>query len=58
MAPRIDRTNLAPIIVKAGLSVNLDVKIIGEPPPEVTWIFAVSIRKNKFENLSEKYCIK
>lgn len=39
MKPRIDRTNLNPIVVKAGLSVNLDVKIIGEPPPEVTWFF-------------------
>lgn len=39
MKPRIDRTNLNPIIVKAGLSLNLDVKIIGEPPPEVQWFF-------------------
>lgn len=39
MKPRIDRTNLKPITVKAGLSVSLDVKIIGEPPPEVQWIF-------------------
>lgn len=28
-----------PLIVKAGLSVSLDIKIIGEPPPEVTWFF-------------------
>lgn len=33
--PRIDRTNLNPVIVKAGLSLSLDIKIIGEPPPEV-----------------------
>lgn len=39
MKPRIDRTNLNPIIVKAGLSVSLDIKIIGEPPPKVTWLF-------------------
>lgn len=39
MKPRIDRTNLNPITVKAGLSVELDVKIIGEPPPTVQWFF-------------------
>lgn len=39
MKPRIDRTNLNPVSVKAGLSVQLDVKIIGEPPPTVQWIF-------------------
>lgn len=37
--PRIDRTNLNPLTVKAGLSVSLDIKIIGEPPPEVQWFF-------------------
>lgn len=39
MKPRIDRTNLNPISVKVGLSVNLDVAIIGEPPPTVEWFF-------------------
>lgn len=39
MKPRIDRTNLNPLTVKAGLSVSLDVKIIGEPPPTVQWFF-------------------
>lgn len=53
VAPRIDRTNLAPIVVKAGLSVNLDVKIIGEPPPEVVWLFAVSIPENNFERMKK-----
>lgn len=39
MRPRIDRSNLSAIIVKAGLSVSLDVKVIGEPAPEVHWYF-------------------
>lgn len=39
MKPRIDRTNLNPMTVKAGLSISLDVKIIGEPPPTVQWFF-------------------
>lgn len=39
MKPRIDRTNLNTITVKAGLSVQVDVKIIGEPPPTVQWFF-------------------
>jgi len=37
--PYIDRTNLQPITVKVGLTVSLDVNIIGEPPPKVTWTF-------------------
>lgn len=39
LKPRIDRTNLNPVIVKAGLSVNLDVKVFGEPPATVQWFF-------------------
>lgn len=39
MKPFIDRTNLQPITVKVGLTVTLDVNIIGEPPPNVTWFF-------------------
>lgn len=39
MKPRIDRTNLNPITVKAGLPVSLDIKVFGEPPATVTWFF-------------------
>lgn len=39
MKPFIDRTNLQPITVKVGLTVTLDVNVIGEPPPNVTWFF-------------------
>lgn len=35
--PRIDRTNLKPIVVRAGKIVKYDVNIRGEPPPTVTW---------------------
>ncbi|KAI8425646.1 hypothetical protein MSG28_011460 [Choristoneura fumiferana] len=37
--PRIDRTNLNPVSVKAGLPVSLDVKVFGEPPATVSWWF-------------------
>ncbi|KAI5726324.1 hypothetical protein M8J76_000791 [Diaphorina citri] len=37
LKPRIDRTNLKSIVLKAGKSVKFDVNIKGEPPPEVTW---------------------
>ncbi|CAG0918476.1 unnamed protein product [Notodromas monacha] len=37
LAPRIDRTNLNQVTVKVGQQVVLDVDVIGEPPPEVTW---------------------
>nr|CAD7567466.1 unnamed protein product [Timema californicum] len=35
--PRIDRTNLKPIVVRAGKIVKYDVNIRGEPPPTVKW---------------------
>lgn len=37
MKPLIDRTNLQKVVVKVGLQVQLDVNIIGEPPPTVKW---------------------
>ncbi|PRD26308.1 UNVERIFIED_CONTAM: unc-22 [Trichonephila clavipes] len=39
MKPRIDRTNLKNIIIKANQMVSFDVDIIGEPPPKVQWHF-------------------
>lgn len=38
MKPRIDRTNLKPIIVRAGKSIKYDVDVKGEPAPTCTWI--------------------
>ena len=37
MKPRIDRTNLKPIVVRAGKPIKYDVDVRGEPPPETTW---------------------
>ncbi|XP_037720926.1 twitchin isoform X30 [Drosophila subpulchrella] len=39
LKPHIDRTNLKPVIVKAGLSISLDINIKGEPAPKVEWFF-------------------
>nr|CAD7424747.1 unnamed protein product [Timema monikensis] len=39
LKPRIDRTNLQNLIIKVGLTATLDINIIGEPPPVVTWLF-------------------
>lgn len=35
--PRIDRTNLKPIIVRAGKIIKYDVDVKGEPAPTITW---------------------
>lgn len=37
MKPRIDRTNLKPIIVRAGKPIKYDVDVKGEPAPTTTW---------------------
>lgn len=36
-APKIDRTNMKDITIKAGNHVRLDIKVSGEPPPTKTW---------------------
>jgi hypothetical protein len=36
--PRIDRTNLKPIVIRAGKMVKYDVNVRGEPPPTIKWI--------------------
>lgn len=36
-APKIDRTNLRDISIKAGQPIRLDVKVTGEPPPTKVW---------------------
>ncbi|KAL1383363.1 hypothetical protein pipiens_013162 [Culex pipiens pipiens] len=37
LKPRIDRTNLKPIVVRGGKMVHYDVNVKGEPEPEITW---------------------
>ncbi|XP_023314705.1 twitchin isoform X11 [Trichogramma pretiosum] len=39
LKPYIDRTNLQQTTIKVGLTLSLDIKIIGEPPPTVTWSY-------------------
>ena len=54
MAPKIDRRNLRNITVKEGEPILLDVKVQGEPPPEVTWLKngrpIKETTRNKIEN--------
>lgn len=47
MKPRIDRTNLNTVMVKAGKVVKFDVNIRGEPPPTVTWKLANQVVESK-----------
>lgn len=37
--PHIDRENLKDLTVRSGLSVALDVKVVGEPQPTIIWYF-------------------
>ncbi|KAF0296563.1 Twitchin [Amphibalanus amphitrite] len=54
LAPKIDRRNLRNITVKEGEPILLDVKVQGEPPPEVTWLKngrpIKETTRNKIEN--------
>ena len=43
MAPKIERKNLRHVTVKEGESFMFDVKIIGEPAPDVTWTFGTKM---------------
>lgn len=36
-APRIDRSTLKDMTIKAGQNIRFDVKISGEPPPSKSW---------------------
>ncbi|KAL3982100.1 Fibronectin type III domain family protein [Acanthocheilonema viteae] len=40
LAPKIDRTAIEEIKVRAGSNFQLNIPISGEPPPTVTWMFA------------------
>lgn len=37
MKPRIDRTNLKTLVVRAGKAIFFDVNVKGEPAPKVQW---------------------
>ncbi|OZC09937.1 hypothetical protein X798_03043 [Onchocerca flexuosa] len=38
LAPKIDRSTLKPVMVRAGQMVTFDVSVEGEPPPKTTWL--------------------
>lgn len=37
MKPRIDRSNLKPLLIRAGKPIRYDVNVRGEPAPVITW---------------------
>ncbi|TMS38626.1 hypothetical protein L596_005310 [Steinernema carpocapsae] len=37
LAPKIDRSNLGPLTIRAGQMISLDVDVSGEPPPTIVW---------------------
>lgn len=39
MKPHIHRESMKSIVIKVGQSVEFDVLVSGEPPPEKVWIF-------------------
>lgn len=52
MAPKIDRKNLRDITVRENEGFHFDVKIIGEPPPDVTWVINnKSIQQTTFRRI-------
>ena len=40
LAPKIDRTNLTQVKIRAGQNFSYDVNVAGEPPPEKRWTLA------------------
>ena len=51
MKPRIDRTNLKSIIIKAGRTHKWSVDISGEPPPECKWVWRDNIPLTNTERI-------
>lgn len=46
LAPKIDRTNLIEVRIRAGQSFNFDVKVTGEPMPTTKWLMRGKEIKN------------
>ena len=40
LAPKIDRTNLTQVKIRAGQNFSFDVNVAGEPPPDKRWTLA------------------
>lgn len=51
MKPRIDRTNLKSVIIKAGRTHKWSVDVIGEPPPECKWVWRDNIPLTNTERI-------
>ena len=51
MPPRIDRSTLKDMTLKAGQNLKIDVKITGEPPPNKSW-FLNKARLESSDNLN------
>jgi hypothetical protein len=60
MAPKIDRTNLVQVRIKAGQNFNFDVGVTGEPPPTKKWTHSGKELKNggRMKLVVEDYRIK
>lgn len=46
LKPRIDRTNLKSLVIRAGKSIKFDVDVRGEPPPETTWYHGTDLLRS------------
>ena len=49
--PRIDRTNLKSIIIKAGRTHKWSVDVTGEPPPDCKWVWRDNIPLTNTERI-------
>ncbi|KRY50894.1 Twitchin [Trichinella britovi] len=47
LPPKIDRSAMQPVTVKAGQVIRFDVPVEGEPPPTMTWFHEGEIMKQK-----------
>lgn len=56
LKPKIDRANLKNLTLQVGKTCNYSVKVQGEPPPQIKWIFLGKDDKN--EQLSDNEHVK
>ncbi|KPU74929.1 uncharacterized protein Dana_GF19006, isoform G [Drosophila ananassae] len=54
LKPRIDRTNLKPLLIRAGKPIKYDINVRGEPAPTITWYQNdLELKPNELPNNSE-----
>ncbi|XP_013109098.2 twitchin isoform X22 [Stomoxys calcitrans] len=56
LKPRIDRTNLKPLLIRSGKPIKYDVNVRGEPVPTITWYHGDQLLKP--EDLPSNFDIK